>query len=64
MNLLSKSASSASEANANELNMTEDEIRQQMLQMNQLNNSSKLPLAYSEEELANNPSKIKQRFYR
>jgi len=64
MNLLSKSAAPTSEANANELNMSEEEIRQQMIQMNQLNKNSRLPLAYSEEELANNPSKIKQRFYR
>jgi hypothetical protein len=64
LNLSSKSAVSPSEANANELNMSEDEIRQEMQQMNDINRNSKLPPAYSGEEIANNPSKIKQRYYR
>ena len=64
LNLSSKSAVSPSEANANELNMTEDEIRQEMQQMNDMNRNSKLPPAYSDEELKNNPPKIKQRYYR
>lgn len=65
LNLLTKSSSgNNNEAYAGDLNLSEDEIRQQMLQMNQMNKADDLPPAYSEEELQQNPSRIKKRFYR
>ena len=45
-------------------NLTEEEISRQMIQVNSDNKKRGLPPAYSEEEIQNNPSLIKKRYYR
>ena len=52
------------DANAEEPNLSEEQIRQQLLDSNQQNMRKGLPPAYTEEDLRNNPSKIKKRYYR
>jgi hypothetical protein len=60
-NLLTQSATqSNNDAQASETqNMSEDQIRQQMLQQNQ-----SIPSSYSQKELKERPAQIKQRYYR
>ena len=60
-NLATQSAMrSNNDAQASETqNMTEDQIRQQMLQQNQ-----SIPSSYSQKELKERPAQIKQRYYR
>lgn len=45
-------------------NMTEEEIRAQLIDANNQNKKQGLPLAYSQEEIKNNPSLIKKRYYK
>ena len=52
------------DANAEEPNLSEEQIRQQMLDSNQQDIRQGLPPVYTEEDLQNNPSKIKKRYYR
>lgn len=54
----------ASDAEASDVNLTEEQIRQQMLESNQQDMQQGLPPTYTEEEIQNNPSKIKKRYYR
>lgn len=54
----------ASDAEASEPNLSEEQIRQQMLDSNQQDIRQGLPPVYTEEDLQNNPSKIKKRYYR
>jgi hypothetical protein len=54
----------ASDAEASEPNLSEEQIRQQMLDSNQQDILEGLPPVYTEEDLRNNPSKIKKRYYR
>ena len=60
-NILTQSATQGNnDAQASETqNMTEDQIRQQMLQQNQ-----SIPSSYSQKELKERPAQIKQRYYR
>lgn len=54
----------ADDAKAEGPNLSEEEIRQQLLEMNNYNRDKGLPPAYSEEEVKNNPPRIKKRYYR
>lgn len=53
-----------SDAEASEPNLSEEEIKSQLLEANRLNQEQGLPPAYSDEEIQNNPAKIKKRYYR
>ena len=54
----------ASDAEASEPNLSEEEIKSQLLEANRVNQEQGLPPAYSDEEIQNNPAKIKKRYYR
>lgn len=54
----------ASDAEAADVNLTEEKIRQQMIDSNQKDIEQGLPPVYSEEDLQNDPSLIKKRYYR
>jgi hypothetical protein len=54
----------ASDAEASDVNLTEEQIRQQMFESNQQDIQQGLPPTYTEEEIQNNPAKIKKRYYR
>jgi hypothetical protein len=45
-------------------NMTEEQIKAELIDANNQNMKLRLPPAYSQEEINNNPAKIKKRYYR
>jgi hypothetical protein len=53
-----------SDANAKEPSLSEEQIRQQMLESNQQDMRQGLPSTYTKEDLKNNPPLIKKRYYR
>jgi hypothetical protein len=66
INLLSKNAANSNNdaQAASTDNLTEEQIRAQLIDANNQNMKQGLPQAYTAEEIKNNPSLIKKRYYR